>query len=174
MDSFIGEDEASGLPSRYLGQLGIESSGTVGLGSYRAFAEYAGTTCQFYESSSRPNCAYNNGIYQTGYRYKGRSIGHSADNDADVVSAGFQWVGASGDPWQFVARYAKLNTEGAADVRNSLTPTPADFLSLEASHTKSFDFGVVEVGVGATRFEDSVTGIKQDDSRLFVRLRMPF
>jgi len=42
----IGEDEAGGFPSRYLGQFGIEGSGiTRGQSSFRWFAEVAGTSC---------------------------------------------------------------------------------------------------------------------------------
>ncbi|MEM7671429.1 MAG: capsule assembly Wzi family protein, partial [Pseudomonadota bacterium] len=108
----IGEDEAGGFPSRFLGQLGVEASGTVAMTSWRGFLEFAGTTCQFYESSSRPNCGYNNTIYQTGYRYRGRSIGHSADNDAEVISLGGMAVEPDGDSWIAILRIAELNNDG--------------------------------------------------------------
>lgn len=170
----IGEDEAGGFPSRFLGQLGAEVSGSFSLISYRAYAEFAGTTCQFYESSSRPNCGYNNGIYQTGYRYKGRSIGHSADNDAELFSVGGIAVEPDGDVWQGVMRFGELNNAGAADIRNTVSTTPADYLEIEISHRKSLDFGEIEIGVGLSRFEDTITGEEQDDTRLFVGWRAPF
>lgn len=170
----IGEDEAGGFPSRFLGQFGAEVSGSFDLLSYRLFAEFAGTACQFYESSSRPNCGYNNGIYQTGYRYRGRSIGHSADNDAEVISLGGVAVEADGDSWQAVLRSAKLNDEGGPDIRNTVTPTPADYLSFELSHRKVLQYGELELGAGVSRFEDSVSGQDNNDSRLFVGWRMPF
>ncbi|MEL7023420.1 MAG: capsule assembly Wzi family protein [Pseudomonadota bacterium] len=170
---FIGEDEAGGFPSRYLGQIGFEVSGLVGTISYRAFLEFAGTTCQFYESSSRPNCAYNNGIYQTGYRYKGRSIGHSADNDAELLSFGGIGVEQDGDVWQFVLRAGELNSEGPPDPRNTLTSGPADYMELEISHRRALDFGELEIGVGVSRFEDSLTSGQQDDARVFVGWRVP-
>ena len=86
---FIGEDEAGGLPSRYLGQIGIEQNATLGrLHVIRWFAEYAGTSCDFYKRDEIFNCAYNHTIYQTGYRYRGRTIGHAADNDSKMISVG--------------------------------------------------------------------------------------
>ncbi len=170
----IGEDEAGGFPSRFLGQLGVEASGMVGMKSWRGFLEFSGTTCQFYESSSRPNCAYNNTIYETGYRYRGRSIGHSADNDAEVLSAGAIVAEPDGDSWIAVLRVAELNNDGPPDPRNTVTATPADFTAFEISHRKALQFGELELGAGVSRFEDLVSGAEQDDSRLFVSWRMPF
>ncbi len=170
----IGEDEAGGFPSRYLGQFGAEVSGSVGLLSYRAFAEFAGTTCQFYESSSIPNCGYNHFIYETGYRYRGRSIGHSADNDAEVISVGGIVVEPDGDQWQMVLRSAKLNKDGPLDIRNTVTQTPADYAAFELSYRHVLDLGELEIGAGVSRFEDKLTGQNNNDTRLFVGWRMPF
>ncbi|MEL7310275.1 MAG: capsule assembly Wzi family protein [Pseudomonadota bacterium] len=170
----IGEDEAGGFPSRYLGQFGVEASGSFSMVSWRGFAEFSGTTCQFYESSSRPNCGYNNGIYATGYRYRGRSIGHSADNDSRVFTLGMVAVEPDGDNWQAIVRVAELNREGSFDFSNTLTPTPADFQSIELSHRRVLEYGELELGVGFSRFEDLESGSTQDDSRLFVGWRKQF
>ncbi|MEL6447879.1 MAG: capsule assembly Wzi family protein [Pseudomonadota bacterium] len=170
----IGEDEAGGFPSRFMGQLGLEASGSVGMVSWRGFLEFAGTTCQFYESSSRPNCGYNNTIYETGYRYRGRSIGHSADNDAEVISLGGTAIEPDGDSWIAILRIADLNNDGEPDPRNTVTPTPADFTAFEISHRKVLQYGELEIGAGVSRFEDRLTGVEEDDSRLFVSWRMPF
>lgn len=170
----IGEDEAGGFPSRFLGQLGVEVSTTISLTSIRAFAEFSGTTCQFYESSSRPNCGYNNGIYQTGYRYKGRSIGHSADNDAEIFSVGGVAVQPDGDVYQGVLRFGDLNRVGAADAQNTVTATPAEYIEIELSHRKALDIGEFEIGVGLSQFKDVASDQEQNDTRVFVGWRMPF
>ncbi|MEM7763638.1 MAG: capsule assembly Wzi family protein [Pseudomonadota bacterium] len=170
----IGEDEAGGLPSRFLGQLGFEVAGVYRDLNYRAFAEYAGTACQFYEDSSRPNCGYNSLTYETGYRYKGRSIGHSADNDAEVLSVGAVIAERDGDVWQVVLRDASLNTEGEPDFRNTISSVPAEYSALEISYRKEFAGGLLELGGGLSRFEDNVTGESNNDSRLFIGWRMPF
>lgn len=171
---FIGEDEAGGFPSRFLGQLGAEISGEWRMLSYRAYAEYAATTCQFYESSALSNCAYNNAIYETGYRFRGRSIGHSADNDADIYSIGAIAVEPDGDSWDATLRFGELNNEGAPDARNTISPTPVDYIQAEVSYTTPLSAGVLNVGAGLSRFEDKISGARDDDSRLFVEWRINF
>lgn len=171
----IGEDEAGGFPSRYLGQFGVEASGTFReRWSYRWFAEYAGTSCQFYESSERFNCAYNNGIYQTGYRYRGRSIGHSADNDARLVSVGLLAVDSNENEWAATVRAGELNTGGVADVANSLTPTQQDIVSLDLRHARVFDIGELSVGVGIESIEEESSGATRDDARFFLQWRSSY
>lgn len=169
---FIGEDEAGGFPSRWLGQMGLEVSGQFGLTSYRGFMEYAATTCQFYEESARPNCAYNNGIYQTGYRYKGRSIGHTIDNDASMVSLGGIAMRPDGSVWQGVFRASQLNNEGIPDAANTLTPTPLDYIAIEGSWRAPIGPGELEIGAGLSRTEDIAAGTTTDDSRVFFGYRV--
>jgi len=118
------EDEAGGFPSRYMGQLGIETSGYFrNRWSYRWYAELAGTSCDFIKDDLW-NCAYNHGIYQTGYRYYGRVIGHGAENDARIVSTGLVLVSTEDTQWHALLRFGDLNRAGAPDARNTLTPTP--------------------------------------------------
>jgi hypothetical protein len=171
---FIGEDEAGGFPSQYLGQIGGEISGAWRLVSYRAFVEYAGTSCRFYQSTANANCAYNNAIYPSGYRYRGRAIGHTADNDADLYSAGIIAVEPDGDTWDATLRFGELNNEGPPDNGNSLTPTPADYAQVEVSYTTAMKAGTLRLGAGLSRFEDKLTGSTDDDSRLFVEWRVAF
>ena len=100
MDRLIGEDEAGGFPSRYMVQFGIETSGFFrNRWSYRWYAELAGTSCD-YISDDRWNCAYNHGIYKTGYRYRGRVVGHAAENDSQVVSTGLVLVSELDKQWE--------------------------------------------------------------------------
>lgn len=171
---FIGEDEAGGFPSKFLGQLGAEVSGYFDGLSYRAFVEYSGTSCQFNESSSIPNCAYNTSVYPTGYRYKGRAIGHSADNDSDVLTFGVSVVERDGDYWQFNYRDAELNSDGEPDPANSISATPLDYQSVELSYRTALTRGQLEVGVGLVRTVDGLTGQSKDDSRVFLGWRVPF
>ena len=69
----IGEDEAGGFPSRYMGMGGVELTAWSKFGgtSYRWFAEVASVSCDAFKSTPSYNCAYNHSIYQTGYRYRG-------------------------------------------------------------------------------------------------------
>ena len=82
---FTGEDEAGGLPSRGMVQLGLESSFLYRNAQHRLVLEVSDTTSESY-SDERPNYAYEHAIYRSGYRYKGRPIGASIDNDSRLVS----------------------------------------------------------------------------------------
>lgn len=171
----IGEDEAGGFPSRYLAQFGAEMSGYIhGRWSYRWYAEIAGTSCDFVKSIDIFNCAYNHSIYQTGYRYRGRVIGHGADNDARLISAGLILVDSADTQWRGLIRYGALNRSGAADPNNTLTPTQQDIASIDLSHSRVFSFGVIDVGAGYEQIDDIVTGLTTSDSRFYVQWRSAY
>jgi hypothetical protein len=178
---FIGEDEAGGFPSRYFGQVGAEWAGYVAdRWSTRAWVEYARTDCDFFGSSdffdNQPgfNCAYNHDLYTSGYRYRGRSIGHGADNDAELISVGGIMVDAEDTQWRGHIRFGELNRGGAPDPKHTLTPTPQDILSIDVSHSRAFRFGTVDVGVGYEEIDDSVSGRTTGDARFYVQWRSGF
>ena len=168
----IGEDEAGGYPSRYLGQFGLESTGTIGeRWSYRWFGEFAATSCDFWKSDEIFNCAYNHGIYQTGYRYRGRVIGHNSDNDSRVATAGLMLVNDEETQWQALIRYGKLNRSGAPDTRNSLTPTPQEIASIDLTHSRWFQYGQIRISLGLERIDDTVNGQTSSDTRAYLEWR---
>ena len=172
---FIGEDEAGGFPSRYLGQLGVEWSGFLfDRWSSRAFAEFAGTSCRFYESNKLYDCAYNHGIYQTGYRYRSRAIGHGADSDAELLSAGLVLVDSNDTQWRALARFGELNAGGLPDSRHTLTQTPQDITSIDLSHSRLLWFGVLDIGVGRETIDDDLSGDSSSEGRLYLQWRSSF
>ncbi len=172
---FVGEDEAGGFPSRWMGQLGGEWSGFVAdRWSTKVFAEFAGTSCQFHESSELFNCAYNHGIYETGYRFRDRSIGHGADNDARLISAGVVMADADDTQWRGLVRYGGLNRGGSADPRNTLTDTRQDIVSLDVSHSRVFTFGVIDVGVGYESVDDEASGSSTSNARFYLQWRSSY
>ena len=167
----IGEDEAGGFPSRYLVQLGIESSGMLGdRWSYRWYSELAGTSCDAVKKEIF-NCAYNHSIYKTGYRYRGRVVGHAYDNDARMVSTGLTLLDDQATQWHVLVRYGALNRGGAPDSRNSLTPTRQDIASLDLTHTRVFTYGQIEIGLGLERTDDETSGETSNDGRAFLQWR---
>jgi hypothetical protein len=169
---FIGEDEAGGFPSKYLGQLGVETSGQLGKKwSFRWFGEVADTSCGFYESDGNFNCAYNHSIYSTGYRYRGRVIGHGGDNDSRIFSSGVFFVDGDDTQWQAIVRFGDLNRGGLPDSRNSLTPTAQEMLSIDLYHSRAFRYGVIEVGAGLERIDDAVSGHSDNSTRAFIQWR---
>jgi len=172
---FIGEDEAGGFPSQYLGQLGMEFWGRSErvAADWHAYLEYSDTSCGF-ESNPAFNCAYNNSFYPAGYRYRGRAIGHSTDNDARAATVGLLARHDRLGRFHATFRFAKLNRAGPVDVANSITTTPKDLLSANLTYASDTDYGVVELGVGVRQLEDNISGDDATDVSGFVKLTQEF
>lgn len=129
----IGEDESGYTPAKYLMQLGAETWKPLADGGMLlVFGEYSSTTCSA-NSGRGPyyNCAYTQGRFNVeGYRYHGRVIGHTTDNDAETYSLGATYATVGGELWTATARISSLNHDGV-DVRNTVSPGPADYSGLE-------------------------------------------
>jgi hypothetical protein len=55
---FVGEDEAGGLPSKFLGLHGLETwGGGERIGTWRARFEFADTACEFTRRNPQFGCA---------------------------------------------------------------------------------------------------------------------
>ena len=113
---YIGEDEAGGLPSRASGMVGASVAGALP-GSdlrWRVVGEYADTAASVLNREPRLNLMYEHGVYTTGYRYRGRSIGHTLDNDARVASILVALTDARDWTYRLGYHHARLNRDGAA------------------------------------------------------------
>ena len=171
---FIGEDEAGGFPSRYLVQVGVEGTGYLrDTWSFRWFAELAGTSCDFVHDDIY-DCGYRQSIYQSGYTFRGRIIGHGADNDARLVSAGWFMVDENDSQWRLLLRYGDLNRGGSANASHSLTMTPQEIASIDISHSRVFPFGVLDLGVGFEQLDDTSSGATSSDERLYLQWRSSY
>lgn len=122
----IGEDEAGGLPSRHIGMAGIESSVIAWDTQWRLSFEGQNTAVYFYDNDepdtvnvsniNRPayNVAYEHAIYQSGYRYLGRPLGASADNDSEVYTLRLQTFLSNGHYLNFSASHNRINVDGSS------------------------------------------------------------
>ena len=131
---YIGEDVSSYMPAKYLAQLGLEAwKPLADGGSLQGFFEYASTTCSA-NTSRGPyyNCAYNQGKFSgEGYRYHYRSVGYTADRDAENWAVGGNLVAADGTVWTATARKSRLNRDDFGDVRNRVASVPTGYQALE-------------------------------------------
>ena len=170
-----GEDEAGGYPSRYLAQGGVEISGGFASGnwSYRGYAELAGTSCDFVKDDIF-NCAYNHGIYQTGYRYRGRSIGHGADNDALIGTLGFLLSNDEATLYHVLIRSGDLNRGGSPDPANTLTPTPLELLSIDLNYSRRIGKSRIDLGIGHEQLKDPGTGTIINNTRAYLQWNSNF
>ncbi|NJD31290.1 MAG: capsule assembly Wzi family protein [Gammaproteobacteria bacterium] len=142
----IGEDEAGYMPSKYLGLFGLEAWGDAFGGSWRAHVEYADTACNFV-GTPQWGCAYESSIYTDGYRYRGPSIGHSIDSDAESLGIGGMLVDPAGREWRLLLRDMRLNRKGEA-TGDFLADGPADVQDVELTHRLPFEWGTLEASVG--------------------------
>jgi hypothetical protein len=161
----IGEDSSdTTIPMRYLAQFGAEGwwmgdSGSV----WRARLEYANTSCDWADGGKFPDCGYRQNIFFAGYRYRGRTIGHTTDSDSETWMLQVLRTSPAGDRWGVVFRHGTLDQYGTPDVYNPVTYGPSDYDSLELSWNGLLwgqDFGF-QVG-----YEDQV-GASVDNSGVF-------
>jgi hypothetical protein len=131
---YIGEDESSYVPAKYLAQLGAEMWKPLANGGLiQGFFEYSSTTCSA-NTNRGPyyNCAYNQGRFNVeGYRYKGRVIGYTSDRDAENYALGGTLTTAGGELWSATARTSRLNRDDVGDIHNTVASVPTSYDSLE-------------------------------------------
>jgi hypothetical protein len=145
---WIGEDEAGGLPSKFLGQFGLETWGSAGFGGWRVYAEYADTACNFSREQPELGCAYRNTIYSQGYTYRGRLIGHAIDNDSRMYSLGGLLTFSNGDTASLGLRRVEFNRDGGS---HAISDVPANLDNVELRYSRTFGFGRVSLGMGYDR-----------------------
>jgi len=171
---YIGEDESSYLPAKYLSQFGLEVWKPLGDGGIvQAYVEYSNTTCSAHTSRGPYyQCAYIQGRFdEDGYRYRGRVIGHSIEADGDTYALGVSYTTPRGDLWTATARTAEINV--ANDSRNRLSPVPADYDALEFGWRGTWSGESLAVELGVESFEP--VGVDRDVSAFgFVRWNHSF
>lgn len=144
-----GEDEKGGLflPYKFARLMGMSLYGPYGEkgANWRLTAEYSNTISKDYwfSGQQRFNLIYEHFIYRTGYRFKGRTLGHSLDNDSKLLSIVAEYQDADG--WQYILKYhrVKINIDGAG--KNPLSLPRKDFSIFEASVLGKLGFGDIKI-----------------------------
>lgn len=157
---------------QWMEQVGVEFWGNIGTSSHRTHFEIvnsAGRLGALGEGSQVPNSAYNNAIFQTGYRYKGRVIGHGMDGDGLSYSIGTTLVQPAGHTWNFSVRHIDINRLGDPDPRHSLSSTPQELVDAQISYERLSRFGRIYLGVGYARLKDELTQTDDSDVSGFIR-----
>jgi hypothetical protein len=163
----IGEDEAGFMPSKYLGLFGAELWGDLAGGSWRAHVEYADTACDFVKSPPEFGCAYTNSIYTSGYRYRGRALGHSIDADGEAIAAGVLFVDFGGRRWEMLGRNVKLNRAGVAP-GHSLADGEARVRDIALTHDRAYAWGNITVSLGYSGVDSAGPVAVEDGVRGFL------
>jgi hypothetical protein len=150
----IGEDEAGGLPSKFLGLAGAEVWAHSRWGAARLHVEYTDTTCNFSRRSPAFDCAYRNGLYPQGYAFRSRAIGHALDADGRMSSIGLRLGRPDGASWAVLYRRIVLNRGGAEPEPTHTSSTARDQLNnLELQYNRAFARGALGVGMSLDDFD---------------------
>jgi hypothetical protein len=152
---YIGEDESSYLPAKYLAQLGAEAWRPLANGGLvQMFAEYSSTTCSA-NTGRGPyyDCAYRQGRFNIeGYRYRGHVVGYTTDNDSETYSIGGSFTTVGGNLWTATARTSQLNHDGFDPV-NTVSGGPARYDALELGWRGRMRGDVLSVDLGVQSVE---------------------
>ena len=110
----VAEDSAGPIPVKISPLGGASFDGALGDtgGRWRITGEYMDTSDVFFTYHKPYNILYEHHIYRSGYRYYGRALGASIDNDGRMLSLiGRLWDGDSRSI-HVAYRYAQLNRDG--------------------------------------------------------------
>ena len=108
------------------------------------------------------------------YRYRGRRIGHSFDNDASIFTVGGVLIDNSDNSWMVTLGYGKLNRHGPEDIRNTVARVQTEYREIELSHSRSIAFGELSAGLGYDDRKNTVTGDSDGDVSAFLEWRYTY
>jgi len=164
---YIGDDKLiNGVPSKAIVLYGLEAGQFhTNWGNYRLFAEYANTTPSGFQGIRTNNTTYEHSIYQSGYRYRGRSIGATFDNDSVVTTLGF--IGSNYQNQELSMNYSVMNlnrdgTDKSAPGGNSITKTALKLNALETRYRYYWKQSYIELE--ASIYDENVLAFALDTS----------
>jgi hypothetical protein len=165
--SIIGEDGKDGFPVKALRNVGVETTFSQGDSAYmRVRLEFTDTKCTSKKISKQYNCAYRNNVFN--YRYRGRIIGDSLDNDTALWGLGIEHVDGSGTTASTAIRFADVNRAGAPDATHAISPTPLKLWEVEGRLRRDYSFGTVDAAAIVDRTTDRLTERSETAIRGFV------
>jgi hypothetical protein len=145
-------------------------------GSWRVFAEFAGTTCGEWglQSTDRaePDCAYNNGLFTGGYYFRGRVLGDSLQGDGRILTLGGLYLDSADRSWDLRVRRGELNAYGGSTL-NTLAFVPTGLWSVAAKIDGRFHRITYSVGAGVDQ-RTPQGGERTNDGRVFVSVSAPW
>lgn len=173
----IGEDEKDYMPFQSIDFWGSEVSFSTTHTNNRLSVEYTDTATHALKSEGKGNVVYEHSIYQSGYRYHGRSLGAAVDNDSRMVSLnGFHEL-SSGQTlyWTF----AKV--ESNRDSSNRTSPGGSNFSPAGVD----YNFAEIElklpitdnsqIGVGGSYVDEKIGLLDQaTESKVHASLNIRF
>jgi hypothetical protein len=166
----IGEDISGGAPSKFTGLYGVEYWGRLERmnASYRVHLEGVDTAVNFL-GPDKFNTAYEHTIYTDGYRYRGRAIGDSLDNDGRMLSFGAIFIVNHGRTWNALLQYANVNRDDSEKGPHSVSATAARISGIEVGHGRPLGPGTLKLSLGYERFAHTSLDESNDSVRVLVQ-----
>ena len=142
-----GEDEYYLLPFRFAKLVGVSAYGPYGDdgAQWRTTVEFSDTkqTLVWLLGERLNDVIYEHSTYRTGYRYKGRAIGHSLDNDSKLITVVAQYQNSNG--WDYTVKYHRANINVDGTGKNTVSLTRKDINIFEVSIQGDIGFGDMKV-----------------------------
>lgn len=138
----------------------------------RVFVEYSDTKVSCGIDPQKYNCLYEHSFYKSGYRYYGRSLGSTYDNDSETLVVGGITQLGGGQSITNKLRWLRLNTDGVdANVGIGGNPvSPGEYervYQYDTSYHRPFYQGTLKVG-GTVSYSEYVTSGGDDwDATLY-------
>ena len=164
---WIGEDESGMRPTARMHLLGLEHWQRLNNNDYRLYVEFADTTT--YRGLTHPgfNIAYNHGVYKSGYRYYGRSIGHSMDNDGRMLTLGGSLAQSPSITWLASISQAIFNRDGNG--QNTVSPDiKTDYQDVHLGQNLQLKNHVINWGAGYQHTEQPQLAVTDDEYYIYM------
>jgi len=170
----MGEDEAGYMPSRSTHQLGFTSDYIVWDIPIKYYVEYSDTSLNFGEFY---NSAYNHGIYRSGYRYFGNTIGSTYDNDTESFIFGAIFLLAKDKKLSVQVSDIDMNVDaidGNGAGNHSIANGYKSFTTLSVLYRQQIKFGQLEFFLNQYSDIIDVHLRQENETRLGASWKMTF
>jgi hypothetical protein len=142
---------------------------------WRAHFEFTDTTCADWTDTRTPDCAYENHIFTAGYRYRGRTFGHSTDSDSIQFVLGLSVDGPGDTSWSARLRNLQANRLGAVpQVNDPIAKSPQRWWVGEGTYALPFANGRLEAAFGLEYRDDLLADRTSWRPRGYLRWTKPF
>tara|TARA_Y100000780_G_scaffold58144_1_gene50437 strand:+ start:120 stop:1625 length:1506 start_codon:yes stop_codon:yes gene_type:complete len=174
--STIGEDASSQFkPADRAYLFGVQTTQRIYNQNVLVNVEYIDTGVSCSAESTSENCYYEHSDYKSGYRYHGRTIGSTFDNDAQSVVLTLLGQLSNGDDWQVKLRSVDYNSDNLdrypsnPDLGNTITKTGYNSKQVELRYRQLAMGGRLTLGAFASNNDGA-----ENDTSAFAKYEYNF
>jgi hypothetical protein len=125
------------------------------------------------DGSTITNCYYENGVYSSGYRYRGRVIGSTFDSDAKQITLGANIRFDGGAIAELILRKAELNPDGTRPSPVLTDDVTEDLIQLSGFYQRPFGNWLLKAG-GSIESRQFVAEDDEVDALLYLNATYVF